>query len=169
MLTGKDIVLRAWKDADLPALTALRNDLALQAQLMTQPRPNSVPRVVRWLQEKSEKADGVFFIVAAAQGDEALGYIQIHEMNPQHGHCSLGVCLAREAQGKGYGQQALALIEQYVKSVFGMRKIMLQVLLSNASAIRFYERQGFEHVGVMKSHFHADGAHVDVLIMEKLA
>lgn len=168
MLPGKDIILRPWKDSDLPVLMGLRNDLALQAQLMTQPRPNSSSRVVKWLQEKSEKPDGVFFIVASTQGDGPLGYVQIHGIDLQSRHCHMGICLAREAQGKGYGHQVLTLIEQYMRSVFGMRKIMLEVLLSNAPAIKLYERYGFDRVGVMKSHFQADGVFADVLIMEKL-
>lgn len=167
MLTGKDLVLRAWKDTDLPKLTALRNDLDLQAQLMTQPRPNSVARVVRWLQEKSEKPDGVFFVVVERASDAPLGYLQIHQMDMQNRHCGLGICLATEAQGKGYGHEALTLVEHYVRQIFGMRKIMLEVLQSNAPAIRFYERHGFEKVGVMKVHFQVGGSYADVLIMEK--
>lgn len=169
MLTGKNLVLRAWKDSDLPKLTALRNDLDLQAQLMTQPRPNSVARVVRWLQEKSEKPDGVFFVVAERASDAALGYLQIQQMDMQNRHCSLGICLATEAQGMGYGHEALTLVERYMKQTFGVRKIMLEVLQSNASAIRFYERYGFQKVGVMKAHFQVGDQHVDVLIMEKFA
>ena len=169
MLTGKDIVLRAWKESDLPKLTVLRNDLSLQAQLLTQPRPNSVPRVVRWLQEKSEKPEGVFFIVAARDTDMPLGYIQIHQMDLQNRHCGLGICLAAEAQGKGHGQEALSLVERYVKETFGMRKIMLEVLLSNASAIRFYERYGFDRIGVMKAHFQIGNTYADVLVMEKFS
>jgi len=167
MLNGKNVVLRAWREPDVEALAELRNDRVLQSQLMTQPRPNSLPRVRRWLQDKSEKEDGLFFVIAAARDDAPLGYVQIQNLQQRHGRGELGICLAPRAHGKGVAQEALTLLEAYLVDTFGLRKLTLQVLLENARAIRFYERYGFQRVGVMKEHFILNGDYKDVLVMEK--
>ena len=168
MLTGPDVILRAWRDDDVAALARLRNDVALQQQLMAQPRPNSHARVLQWLKDRSERTDGVFFVVAAASDDRAVGYVQLADMDIFHGHARLGICLSPDAQGTGWAAQAMALLEAYVREVFGLRKIVLEVLCSNARAIRFYDKQGFSTVGVLRQHVFMHGAHVDVQWMEKL-
>lgn len=168
MLVGKDVVLRSWCEEDLAVLMRLRNDVALQTQLMAQPRPNSRARVSQWLKDRSERTDGVFFVVAAADDNRALGYVQLANMDVLHGHGDLGICLDPAAHGRGIAAQTLALLQDYVKQVFGLRKIVLQVLCSNLRAIGFYDKQGFARVGVLRAHAFLQGAHVDVLLMEKL-
>jgi diamine N-acetyltransferase len=168
MLAGKDVVLRPWCEDDLPVLMRLRNDVALQTQLMTQPRPNSRVRVSQWLKDRSERTDGVFFVVAAAHDDHALGYVQLADMDVMHGRGALGICLDPAVHGQGIAAQTIELLQTYVVQVFGLRKIVLQVLCSNLRAIAFYEKQRFQRVGVLREHTFLQGCYVDVLLMEKL-
>jgi hypothetical protein len=60
MLTGTLIKLRPSKAADVPLLSALRNDLELQLALMAVPRPNSRARVKAWLTRRSNDPEGLF-------------------------------------------------------------------------------------------------------------
>lgn len=168
MLVGKKVILRAWREEDLALLLALRNDAKLQAQLMTQPRPNSVERVKQWLSEKSSRADGVFFVVATQEDDQAIGYVQALNMNMLHGHADFGICLSSSAQGQGYGRETLTLLESYLHGTFALRKLMLQVLVENTSAIAFYRNHGFTDAGLLSGHFYLNGRFCDVAIMEKL-
>lgn len=167
MLESNSTRLRAWKESDLEMLGALRNDIALQAQLMTQARPNSSSRVREWLGERSNASDGVFFVVANKESDRALGYIQALNMQALHGVADFGICLAPHEQRQGYGREALTLLESYLVTTFGMRKLLLKVLATNLNAIRFYQRTGFREIGTMQSHFYMNSAFHDVLLMEK--
>ena len=168
MLTGKNVVLRAWRDDDIAVLMRLRNDVSLQTQLMAQPRPNSRVRVSQWLKNWSERTDGVFFVVAAADDDHVLGYVQLANMDVMHGRGDLGICLDPAVHGHGVADQTMELLQNYVIQVFGLRKFLLHVLCSNLRAIVFYEKQGFIRVGVLREHAFLQGGHVDVLLMEKL-
>jgi RimJ/RimL family protein N-acetyltransferase len=168
MLVGNDVVLRAWREDDIAVLMRLRNDVSLQTQLMTQPRPNSRVRVSQWLKEWSERTDGVFFVVAAADDDHVLGYVQLANMDVMHGRGDLGICLDQAVHGHGVADQTMELLQNYVIQVFGLRKILLHVLCSNLRAIAFYEKQGFKRVGVLREHAFLQGGHVDVLLMDKL-
>jgi RimJ/RimL family protein N-acetyltransferase len=168
MLASKNVVLRAWREDDIAVLMRLRNDISLQIQLMTQPRPNSRLRVSQWLKDWSERTDGVFFVVAAANDDHVLGYVQLANMDVMHGRGELGICLDPAAHGQGVADQTMEMLQNYVIQVFGLRKILLHVLCSNLRAIAFYEKQGFGRVGVLREHVFLQGDHVDVLLMEKL-
>lgn len=125
MLASKDVVLRPWREDDLTMLMRLRNDVELQTQLMTQPRPNSRARVSQWLKDRSERTDGVFFVVAAVDDDRVLGYVQLANMDVMHGRGDLGICLDPAVHGRGVAGQTMALLQAYVKQVFGLRKIVL--------------------------------------------
>ena len=168
MLKGTGTVLRPWREGDLEFLAGLRNDVELQAQLMTQPRPNSLSRVREWLQLRSGQEDSLFFVIADAAGNEPVGYVQVQNLRLLHRTGELGICLAPAAQGRGHGREALALLEKYLQDTFALRKLVLQVLDDNAGAIRFYERHGFTPVGRLGNHFYLNGVYCDVRIMEKL-
>ena len=168
MLIGTNVVLRAWREEDISVLMRLRNDVALQTQLITQPRPNSRVRVSQWLKDWSERTDGVFFVVAAADDDHVLGYVQLTTMDLMHGRGDLGICLDPAVHGHGVADQTMEMLQNYAMQIFGLRKILLHVLCSNLRAIAFYEKQGFERVGVLRKHAFLQGDHVDVLLMEKL-
>ncbi len=167
MMSDDRIELRAWSKKDIDALGRLRNDLLLQEMLMSQPRPNSAERVQDWVTEKSDREDGVFFVISERGSDRVLGYVQVVNMNAMHGTGELGICIAPDAQGSGYGSAAMTLLQDYLKRVFSMRKLLLHVVADNEGAVAFYLKLGFDEVGRMKNHFLNDGEFRDVIIMEK--
>lgn len=168
MLGNDRLTLRPWQESDLESLSRLRNDVLLQEALMAKPRPNNEARVRQWLEDKSTRADGVFFVLADPSADTVLGFIQTVDIDTLHGTGSLGICLAPEAQGQGHGAAAIALLEDYLQQVFGLRKLTLSVLSDNASAIHLYTKLGFAEVGRWTEHYFTGSQYKDVVLMEKL-
>lgn len=167
MLIGNKSILRPPIESDMPVLIELRNDVEMQFQLMAFPRANSLQKVVEWLNRNLNDEKTVFFIVADKIDDRAAGFIQLKNLDFINGTGELGICLNRQAQGKGIAGEAMKLLEKYSRNVFNFRKIMLQVLHSNERAISFYEKCGYEHVGILKQHHYQNTQFQDVLIMEK--
>lgn len=168
MLQGNRLILREWRESDLEALTLLRNDIDLQAQLMSQAKPNSVERVRLWLIERSSRDDMVFFIAAAYADDAVLGYLQVANLNSFHGIGELGICFSPAAQGKHLAMEACQLLETYLRRTLGIRKLTLKVLADNTRAVKFYLNAGYREVGSMRQHFRIGEKHQDVLIMERI-
>jgi diamine N-acetyltransferase len=168
MIAAGPIVLRAWRESDIEALQRLRNDIELQQQLMTRPKPNSLADVRNWLNGKAQSADTVFFVIAATHDDSALGYIQLARLDFQQGHGYLGICLAPEQQGRGVGAAACQALFGYAQSVMNLRKILLEVLAGNQHAIGLYRKLGFRPVGQLMEHYCQNRIWHDVLLMERL-
>ena len=168
MLSGLRVALRPWASRDLAVLAPLRNDVALQQLLLSTPRPNPEHRVEAWVRARSEDPQGAFFVVAAAEGDGCLGFAQLTHLDPWNGTAELGLCLSGEHRGRGFGAEALGLVEGYAASVLGVRKLMLSVRADNARARRLYERAGYRVAGCWSAHFFAGGAFHDVELREKL-
>jgi RimJ/RimL family protein N-acetyltransferase len=57
------------------------------------------------------------------------------------------------------------LVVNYAFNQLGLRRIYLEVLADNASAIRLYEKCGFKVEGTLRRHVFKDGKLKDVLIM----
>lgn len=167
MLTGEKVTLRAWQYDDLPVMQMMRNDLRLQQQLMTHPRGSSPDQVKIWLNARTTAPDGIFLIIAHNASDRAVGYIQVVELDLLNGLGKLGICIEPASQGKGYGGEAIALIEQHLNTVFRLRKLTLQVLAENDHAIRLYSQRGYREVGRLHEHFYNDGKFSDVVMMER--
>jgi RimJ/RimL family protein N-acetyltransferase len=161
------VLLRGWREDDIPALLKLRNDWDLQEQLMTQPRPNSDDTVRQWLARRSAGPENVFFVVADVPTNEVAGYLQYTNIDTLNGTGDFGICIAPAFHGRGHAPAAMNLAERYLKEVFNARKVVLRVFADNARAIRLYEKQGFQKCGLLRRQFLREGVFQDVVIMEK--
>lgn len=167
MLSGNRLKLREWRESDLLGLAELRNNIELQALLMTHAKPNSIERVKRWLEDRTSRDDMVFFVVAACHDDAILGYVQVANLDPLNGVGELGICLSPSAQGLNLGQEVCRLLNQYLIQTIGIRKLILKVLVDNPRAIMFYRKNGYREVGKLERQFFLNGEFRDVLIMER--
>ncbi|HEY8035033.1 MAG TPA: GNAT family protein [Methylobacter sp.] len=167
MIVGNNIVLRAWSENDLQALQALRNDFQLQQQLMALPKANSLDQVKEWLANKTKSADSLFFIIACKQSNQLAGYVQVVGIDLANGSGRLGICVIPSAQGKGYGGEAITLLESYLCEVWRLRKLVLEVLSENERALHLYVKLGFSEIGRFRRHFFINNEYCDAVIMEK--
>jgi len=77
---------------------------------------------------------------------------------------SLGMGIISEYRGQGIGGRLLlACVEQAQRN--GISRITLQVRTDNESAIKLYEKVGFQTEGVMTDSMHVDGKYFDTLLM----
>jgi RimJ/RimL family protein N-acetyltransferase len=159
--------LRRWREDDVAAMHALRNDLPMQRMLMARAKPATVDEVRAWLSGKEAAADTVFFVIARADDDAAIGYLQAAELDTDHGTAELGICLAPSARGAGIGHVACRLLEDHLRDRYGLRKLTLQVLADNTAAIALYRRLGYREVGRLLQHHRVGDAYADVVLMER--
>lgn len=165
MINGERLRLREPRDADIAVLAELRNDLEVQRLLLARGRPNSLTRVQAWVDRTLNAEDAVFFIIADDR-DAALGFVQVTGLDLLDGHGRLGIAIRDVARGVGVGREAVQLVGRYVREVFNLRKLVLEVAASNATAIAAYESVGFRRVGVLVDHVVYGGIATNVVVME---
>jgi RimJ/RimL family protein N-acetyltransferase len=166
MIEGVSIRLRAWQERDLPVLQTLRNDVALQAQLLSRARGSDLSQVEHWVQQRAAGGDSLLLVIADRLEDIARGYIQFTGLDPIDRRADLGLCLAPPSQGRGIGGEAIRLSLSHLVEAYNVRKVSLRVRADNERAIRCYRRLGFHDCGVLRQHVFIDDAWQDVLLME---
>jgi RimJ/RimL family protein N-acetyltransferase len=158
--------LRDWQERDLPALQVLRNDVALQAQLLARVKGSDAAQVRAWLQRRSNDTDSLLWVIADGSSDAACGFIQFTGLDPIDRAADLGICLSPATQGRGWGGQAISLAMPHLVATRQMRKLNLRVRADNERAIRCYRRLGFQQCGHLRKHVFVGGEWQDVLLME---
>ena len=158
------VILRVPVKGDFAVLSALRNDAAVQRQLMIEQRQYSAAQVRAWIRRRTEDSNGVFLTV---EWGGACGFVQLTRVDRGRGTADVGICLARGARGKGIAATAMGLLEMHAKKKRRCKKLTLRVLRVNHRAIALYRKLKFKILETKRRH-HFDGAHWrDVVFMEK--
>ena len=78
-----------------------------------------------------------------------------------------GFYVTKGLQGEGIGPLLLDVLIEKLSQRPGIRKLQLQVAVTQEPAIKLYKDKGFVEVGRLKDDIHYDGEFYDALIMEK--
>jgi aminoglycoside 6'-N-acetyltransferase len=136
------------------------------------------PSVVRWWGEPEspdevagkllEDCDVVLLVIEV--GGVVAGGIEYHEeTDPGYRHAGIDVYIGAAHQGKGVGSEAVRLLARFLIDARGHHRLTIDPAVSNAAAIRCYEKVGFRPVGVMRQYERgADGGFHDGLLMDLL-
>ena len=76
----------------------------------------------------------------------------------------LNLSVARHRQRAGLGWRTLEWMAEVARG-YGARTMLLEVRPSNASAVRMYQRYGFEKIGVRRGYYPAQAGREDALVM----
>ena len=101
------------------------------------------------------------------EGDEYIGTISLKNIDTVNFHAEYAIVIRKRYWGKSIGESASLLLFEYAQKI-GLHKIYLNVLFSNNSAIRLYEKLGFEKSGVYKDHLLRNGHYLDLFYFEKI-
>ena len=100
-----------------------------------------------------------------------VGVIQSYEESePMYRHAGIDIALRSDAQGKGYGVEAIRVLARHLIDERGHHRLTIDPAAENVNAIKAYERVGFRPVGVMRKYERGlDGSWHDGLLMDLLA
>lgn len=109
------------------------------------------------------KNSSVFFVV---ENDDCkiAGYIGMYVTVPE-GEIT-NVAVARAERRKGFGEALVDAMQQW-SSVNGVERIVLEVRVSNDSAIRVYEKKGFVTVGVRRNFYRFPTEDAGIMVWQR--
>ncbi len=115
------------------------------------------PEVARWWDEPDEGfpfTDDPEATRLVIEVDGAVaGMIQfVEELTPKYRHASIDLFLDPALHGRGLGTEAVRRVVRHLIDERGHHRITIDPAVTNAAAIRAYEKAGFAAVGIMRSY-----------------
>lgn len=156
--------LIAYSENHKKALKQLYYDIDLQKKLLGESDEKQL-NFENWL---CRRLEGPFFKVAIDSENNFIGYVQLVNFHRNNQTAYLGICLSSEARGKGNGGKMLKALVDIARLELNVRKLLLKVRSDNLPAIRLYERNSFNKVGVLHEEYYDSNAYWDVYLYEKI-
>ncbi|WP_413375953.1 GNAT family N-acetyltransferase [Alkalihalobacillus sp. 1P02AB] len=162
---SKNIKLRAFELFDVSALHHWLND------------EESISMVGRTPMTKEEtenyvlhlRKENALIMAIENQEKELVGWVHLSNVSHGHGRAEIGLLLAPEFRGHGYGKEAM---EEMIKMGFHqlrLHKIYLTTRAINERAIGLYKKLGFQVEGTLRQHSFINGTYYDTIFMGLLA
>ena len=158
------ILLRSWREDDVPALVAACQDPEMQHWLPLLPRPYRREHAESFVRGEIEPGAHSF---AIEEEGRLVGSISLRVDGNETG--TVGYWCLREARGRGIVPRALRLISRYGLEELGLGRVELVTDPDNVASQRVAEKVGFTREGVLRSHLlHPDGRRRDSVMFSLL-
>lgn len=131
--------------------------------------PTALARSQEQVNHAIQDQEHVFSIVDLAT-DAVIGRCMLFGVNHVDRNAMLGIVIGDKSYwGKGYGQEATALLADYGFNLLNLNNIMLGVFEFNTRAIHCYQQVGFKEIGRRRQARIIGGRKFDVILMDILA
>ena len=148
-LTDGAVVLRAYGDADVPALVEICQDPEISRWTLV-PSPYGEADARAFLQRVAEgHADATrvtFAIVAAEDPGVLLGSVALQKIDWDLRAADVGYLLGAHARGRGVMTRAVELVAGWAFGTLGLERLELRTIAENSASRAVAERAGFEPV-----------------------
>jgi len=104
------------------------------------------------------------FITWVAEEGEIIGYITLLRNDDEHLLRLISLAVAPPCRGRGVGKALLETAKKYALEK-GIRKLSLEVRISNVAAINLYLQSGFKIKGLIRDYYTRGERKEDALFM----
>ena len=166
---GRKITLRALEPEDLELLYTIENDVSLW-HVGSSNVPYSRYALKQFIAQNTNDvfADRqIRLMIEKNNTRQAVGMIDFMDFNARHHRAEIGIIIAKEYQKKGYGTEALELIEDYACQIPQVHQLYAYVSIHNHPSEKLFRQAGYEHTCTLKKWVWEDGAYSDVMVFQK--
>jgi RimJ/RimL family protein N-acetyltransferase len=164
-LRDDEVVLRPWKENDVPALVAACSDAEIQRYIPVIPRPYTEADALAFI--RGESTPELHQSFAITYDGIVVGAIGITTNRMSSG--SIGYWCVREARGRGLTTRALRILCRWALEELELERLELLTDPDNVASQRVAEKVGFRREGVLRSHLlHPDGRRRDSVMFSLL-
>jgi UDP-4-amino-4,6-dideoxy-N-acetyl-beta-L-altrosamine N-acetyltransferase len=166
LVTGwNKIRLTPLEDSDIDSLYAWQNSPSLRDLSMGFRFPIQRETVKEWIKNIREQNSKSRVVFAIRNHSAFLGTVSLHAIDPYQRKALLGICVGdRSERNKGIGFISTSLVLDYAFNALDFRKVSLEVISTNLSAIALYENLGFVREGAKREEYFLDGKCIDVYV-----
>lgn len=159
------MIIRDAQPDDLPAIVDIMNHYRAHTTHIWDRNPVSVDMMDVWLRDHAALP---YCALVAEEDEELLGYASLSRFRPHSGYAKTAedsIYLAPGYAGRGCGAALMqGLLARAQEN--GLRIITAWIDSRNTPSVKFHEKMGFDHVGIMKDVGLINGTSASVIIMQ---
>ncbi|MFS0722867.1 GNAT family N-acetyltransferase [Paenibacillus sp. 1P07SE] len=170
-LHGARIMLREYRLQDLPYMRAWVNNPVITCGLSDAfLYPHTMHETETFLHRVMEGEGGHRgFIIAHRDSEDYIGQLDLFEIDWKNRMAEMGIVIGDPADhGRGYGREAIGVLQQFVYHELGLNRLQLEVHEDNRAAIQCYQHCGFREEGRLRQRHYRQGRYTDLLLMGQL-
>lgn len=164
-----NVFLRALEPEDVDVLYAAENDVA-HWKYSDRNQPYSKATLRNYIAHAHEDiyTAGQLRFVLAASEHPFIGMVDLYNFSAMNHRAGVGLLIRKHYRKQGFGVQAIALLEAYVKAHLQLHQLYACFSEDNLPSKKLFEKMGFQKAGVKKDWiFHSGGYH-HVLFYQKI-
>ncbi len=164
MITFEKIGFRPIEFADLECLRLIHNDASTllnlgNAELVT------VEEQENWWKGLANSKTAKRFSIVELSTCRVIGLIRVQNIDQVNRNCEVGLDIARDMRGQGFGHMAYRALLGYLFDQYNMHMVYLRYIATNNTAANLYRSLGFQDSGALKEFIFRDGNYMDYKIM----
>lgn len=170
MYYGTKVKLRAYKKEDIPLAYDFVNDGELKKLLVTDvPFPTMYEEEEQWYESLLKDKDNYNFAIEDLETGNYIGGCGINKLDWLNRVATIGIMIGdKRYWGKGYGTDAVKVLNKFIFQQMNMNKIKLNVFSFNERAKKSYDKCGFQIEGILRQELFRDGEYYDEYVMALL-
>nr|WP_159063818.1 spermidine N1-acetyltransferase [Thaumasiovibrio occultus] len=155
-----DIRLRALEQTDLRFIHQLNNNRSIMAYWFEEPYESYYELEDLFRKHIHDSSERRFIVENSDK--EAIGLVELVEINSIHRNAEFQIIIAPEYQGRGYAKSAINKALNYAFTILNLHKVYLNVAVSNDKAISLYVKSGFMEEGHLVKEIFVNGEYCDI-------
>ena len=169
-LRGEGVTVRELRPADAESLAVLFADPDV-GRYIPPPPPTArdFARFISWAHEQRKSGSVICFAVVPDGRDDAVGVLQLHELEPPFQNVEWGFVLGKPYWGTGLFARSAAVLLRFAFDSIGVRRLEARAMAANARANAVLRRLGATEEGHLRQSFLLGGQYHDDVLWSILA
>lgn len=106
-------------------------------------------------------------VIERTEGNEAVGCIDLYDIDSRNRHAFVGIMIAREHRQKGYAREAMLQIADYCTCSLGLHSLAATVAADNTPSLKLFASCGFSRRGTLYNWLRiGSGNYADAVILQ---
>jgi diamine N-acetyltransferase len=106
-------------------------------------------------------------MITIGETGESVGTIDLYDFDPFHRRAGVGILIDHNHRRKGYGLQALALLEGYAFRFLNLKQLHAIIPEKNSGSIQLFVKAGYRQTGLLEEWLRAGDSFCHALMMQK--
>lgn len=170
MLNGKNITLRAPEPSDADLLYNWENDFELWKVSNTL-KPFSKNLINKYIENEHLdifQLKQMRLMIVIADSHKTIGMIDLFDFDVYNSSAGVGIMLHKNYRGKGFANDALVVLCDYVFNFLNIHQIFCNISEKNTNSIKLFENVGFERTGEKKDWLFNGSDYENVFFYQKI-